>query len=245
MREAGIPFAIPEREDLPDRLDAVLEAIYAAYATGWDKLDRSLDGMVDEAIWLGQLVVSLLPDEPEPKGMVSLMLHTHARRAARRDAAGGYVPLADQDTELWDLADIGMAETLLRQANRTGPTGRYQIEAAIQSVHAMRRIDGSTDWHAISALYDHLLALTGSPVVALNRAAVLAEIEGPDVALEALAPLAADKRMAQYQPYWATRGHLLQRAARHEEAGEALTMAIGLSVDPAVRAWLARKRDNS
>ena len=243
IKEAGIPFAIPERDGLAERLDAVLEAIYAAYAKGWTEIgDTAADRLADEAIWLGRLVVSLLPDEPEAKGVLALMLYAEARRHARRDADGGYVPLEAQDIELWDEPQILAAEALLRDANRAGPTGRYQIEAAIQSAHVARRVGGRPNWDAVVALYDVLLGLTQSPVVVLNRAAALAETAGPEAALASLDTIADDKRMADYQPYWAARGHLAARAGRKDDAHEALTLAIGLSSDEAVRQYLIGQR---
>ena len=254
IREAGIPFRVPEREELPERLDAVLEAIYAAYAHGWQEIgeevgeangDASPDRVADEAIWLGQLAVALLPGEPEAKGMLALMLYTQARRDARRSQTGAYVPLDAQDTARWDMELIRRAETLLRDASRAGPSGRYQLEAAIQSAHISRRLTGRANWPAILALYGHLLALTRSPVVLLNRAVALAEVEGPDAALASLAPLDGDRRMADYQPYWAARGALLLAAGRKAEAHEALTLAIGLSTDEAVRRYLAERRSDA
>jgi RNA polymerase sigma-70 factor (ECF subfamily) len=239
IRDAGVPFGIPEREELPERLDAVLEAIYAAYGKGWAEVgDAGTPELADEAIWLGRLVVSLMPEEPEAKGMLALMLYTEARRAARRDATGAYVPLEDQDTRRWDVSAIAVAEALVRAANAGGPTGRYQLEAAIQSAHIARRLTGMANWKAVVALYDHLLARTRSPVVALNRAVALAETEGPAAALRALEPVAADKRMQAYQPYWAARGHLLARSGEKAEAYEAFTLAIGLAEDEAVRQYL-------
>lgn len=243
IKEMSIPFAVPEREDLAPRLDAVLEAIYAAYAKGWTEIgDTAADRLADEAIWLGRLVVSLLPDEPEARGMLALMLYAEARRAARRDEAGAYVPLESQDIALWDEPQILLAEQLLREANKAGPTGRYQIEAAIQSAHVARRVSGTPNWESVVALYDVLLRLTNSPVVVLNRAAALAETEGLDAALSSLDSIADDKRMADYQPYWAARGHLAARAGRKDEAYQALTLAIGLSTDEAVRSYLANRR---
>jgi RNA polymerase sigma-70 factor (ECF subfamily) len=239
IKDAGIPFGIPDKEDLPERLHAVLDAIYAAYAKGWAEIgDAASAQLADEAIWLARLVVSLLPDQPEAKGMLALMLYTEARRAARRAPDGAYVPLEEQDTSLWDDSLIGLAEALLHAANAGGPSGRYQIEAAIQSAHIARRTLGANTWPAILALYDHLLVLSASPVVALNRAIALAELEGPDAALAAIAPLTADKRMADYQPYWAGRGHLLARTGRRGESREALTLALGLTTDTAVRHYL-------
>lgn len=242
IKDAGVPFRVPAKEELPERLDAVLEAIYAAYLKGWTEIgEAGSPQLADEAIWLGRLVVSLLPDEPEAKGMLALMLYAEARRNARRDADGAYVPLEQQDVGLWTDWQIELAEALLHEANAAGPSGRYQIEAAIQSAHAARRLSGAPTWPAIVALYDHLLTLTSSPVVALNRAAALAETEGPEAALPTIEQLAMDKRMADYQPYWAARGHLFARAGRKDEAHEALTVAIGLSTDQAVRQYLQKQ----
>jgi RNA polymerase sigma-70 factor (ECF subfamily) len=243
IRDTGIPFRVPDREELPGRLDAVLEAIYAAYARGWHELDDSAPRLAEEAIWLGQVVVGLLPDEPEAKGMLALMLYAEARRPARRTDDGAFVPLEEQDVSRWDREALAAAERLLREASGAGQSGRYQIEAAIQSAHVARRLGGAATWPAIVALYDHLLGLTGSPVVAVNRAVALAETDGPPAALAALEPLAADERLAGYQPYWAARGFLLARAGRTTEAREALTLALGLADDPAVRAYLRARLD--
>jgi RNA polymerase sigma-70 factor (ECF subfamily) len=239
IRDAGVPFRIPDREELPERLDAVLEAIYAGYSKAWGEIGEAAStALAAEAIWLARLIVGLLPNEPEARGMLALMLYTEARRSARRGPAGAYVPLEEQDTSLWDDSQIDEAENLLREASAGGPSGRYQIEAAIQSAHVARRLVGVDNWPAIVALYDHLLALTGSPVVALNRAAALAEVEGALAAIVVLDAAAEDRRLADYQPYWATRGHLLALAGRTSDAREALTLAIGLSSDPAVRDYL-------
>lgn len=239
IKDAGIGFRVPDKEQLPERLDAVLDAIYAAYAKGWTEIgDNGSADLVGEAIWLARLVVSLLPDEPEAKGMLSLMLYTEARRPARRAADGSYVPLEDQDTSLWDDSQIALAEQMLHAANTGGPSGRYQLEAAIQSAHVARLTRGQNTWPAILALYGHLHAISASPVVALNRAMAIAELDGPAAALSAIEPLSADQRMQTYQPYWAARGHLLALASRKEEAYEALTLAIGLSADQAVRRYL-------
>jgi RNA polymerase sigma-70 factor (ECF subfamily) len=239
IRDAGIPLRMPDPSELPERLAAVLEAIYAAYTKGWNELsDDAVPELADEAIWLGRLVVSLLPDEPEAKGMLALMLYTIARVTARRSAAGAYVPLEEQNTTLWDHSMIALAESLLRQANASGPSGRYQIEAAIQSAHITRRLTGVPNWDAVVALYNHLLALTGSPVVIINRAVARGEACGPRAALVDLSPLEADKRLQSYQPYWVARGHLLQRAGDTAAATQALTVAIGLTTDQSVRAYL-------
>jgi RNA polymerase sigma-70 factor (ECF subfamily) len=170
--------------------------------------------------------------------MLALMLFAEARRDARRDRSGAYVPLEKQDTSLWEHRQIDVAEALLHEANRFGLSGRYQIEAAIQSAHCARLRFGADTWPAVLALYDHLLALTGSPVVMLNRAMAMAEAKGVETALDSLSPLASDKRMLDYQPYWAALGHLLARAGQRDKAQEALTLALGLAEDEAVRNYL-------
>lgn len=239
IRDAGIPFRVPDPQELPERLAAVLDAIYAVYTKGWNELgDNTSPELAEEALWLGRLIVALLPNEPEAKGMLALMLYTASRGGARRDVAGAYVPLEEQDTRLWDHSLLGLAETLLREANAGGPSGRYQIEAALQSAHVARRMTGIANWRAVLALYDHLVALTRSPVVSLNRAIARAEVDGPSAALAELTPLEGDKRMLSYQPYWAAKGHLLSRSGDTAAAFEALTIAIGLSSDQAVKTYL-------
>jgi RNA polymerase sigma-70 factor (ECF subfamily) len=244
IRQAGIAFEVPERAALRERLDAVLDAIYAAYAEGWsdpEGADARRRNLADEAIWLGRLVASLLPDEGEALGLLSLMLHAHARREARRNASGNYVPLGEQDPARWDAAMIDEAEALLSRANRCGGTGRYQLEAAVQSAHAVRRRAGQADWSAIEQLYDALCALTGSPVAALNRAVALAETRGPAAGLAALDALANDARLADYQPYWAARADLLARSGTFDQAVLAYRQAVGLERDPAVRHFLQQR----
>lgn len=242
IRDAGIPFRIPEPAELPERLAAVLDAIYAAYTKGWNEVgDAAIPELAGEAMWLGRLVVTLLPAEPEAKGMLALMCYTAARRDARRDSAGAYIPLEQQDTGLWDDSLIALAESLLHQANAAGPSGRYQIEAAIQSAHVARCLTGIPNWPVVVALYDHLLALTGSPVVILNRAVARAEVDGPEAALADLASLDNDKRMRSYQPYWAAKGHLCSRTGDANAAVDALTVAIGLTTDKDLRGYLRRR----
>ncbi|MGE0281678.1 MAG: RNA polymerase sigma factor, partial [Rhizobiaceae bacterium] len=242
---AGIPFRVPERADLPDRLDAVLSAIYAAFTAGWARVDVADDrrrGLAGEAIWLGRLMISLMPEEPETLGLLALMLYADARSAARRDTGGSYVPLSDQQMELWDTALIEEAETLLRKASSFGATGRYQLEAAVQSAHCARRRTGRTDWTAIKKLYDVLTMLSPSPVVAINRAVAIAETEGPIAGLEALDAIATDKRLETYQPYWAALADLLARLDRAEEAIAAYDRAIWLEADAAVRTFLKKRQ---
>jgi RNA polymerase sigma-70 factor (ECF subfamily) len=244
IRQAGIPFRVPDREELPGRLDAVLEAVYATYSRGWVETGEGAPSpYTGEAIWLGQLVVALLPAEPEAKGLLALMLYADARRAARRDQQGAYVPLDDQDITRWDASQLHEAEALLRAASAGGPSGRYQLEAAIQSAHVARRLSAVDVRRALVSLYDHLVALTGSPVAQLNRAVALADVDGPIAALEALSPLASVPRMLTYQPYWAARGHLLALAGRRAEAAAALTTAMTLSTDDAVTRYLSDARE--
>ena len=244
IRAAGIPFRVPEPDELAQRLDSVLDAVYAVFAEGWsdpfgaDLKRRELSG---EAIWLGRLLVALMPDQPEALGLLALMLHAEARRNARRDAEA-YVPLADQAMSLWDHAMIEEADALLLRARVLDAIGRYQLEAAVQSAHAARRHLGRSDWKAIVMLYDGLLALTQSPVVAVNRAVALAEVEGTAAGLAALDAIATDRRMAEYQPYWAARANLLARFGDREGADEAYALAIGLESDPVLRAFLQKKR---
>ncbi len=245
IRQAGIPFRIPERSELAGRLDAVLAAVYAAFSEGWaDPIgaDSRARNLAEEAIWLGRLLASLLPDEPEALGLLALMLHSEARRGARRNADGGYVPLAAQDTAFWNDDLIDEAEALLLRASSMGGIGRYQLEAAVQSAHAVRRSSGQPDWTAIVGLYDALAQITDSPVVALNRAIAIAEVFGPQKGLAALAEVDADSRLTDYQPYWAARAELLARSGDVERADAAYERATGLEADPAVRRFLQERR---
>jgi RNA polymerase sigma-70 factor (ECF subfamily) len=243
IREAGIPFQVPDRSELGERLDAVLEAIYAAFAKGWsDPVEVAENDLAEEGIFLGRLVASLLPDEPEALGLLALMLYAHARRDARRDARGDYVPLAEQDPRRWNAALLDEAEALLARASALPATGRYQLEAAVQSAHVARRFTGRSDWDAIERIYDALAQLTGSPVVAVNRAIALAETRGAAAGLGALDAIAADARLRDYQPYWAARAGLLADLGRRSEADAAYERAIGLESDAAVRRFLERRR---
>ncbi len=246
IRLAGVPFRIPEREDLPERLAAVLEAIYAAFAHGWAEAfsdDPGGRNLAEEAIWLGRVAAELAPAEPEAKGLLALMLYAHSRRAARRDRdrAGRYVPLSDQPVGLWDEAAIEEAEKLLRSASRRHAPGRFQLEAAVQSVHAARRRTGATDWQAIAALYDALHALTGSPVVAVNRAVAVAQTQGAARGLALLEEVGAAGGLAGFEPYWVAKAELAARTGDLLEARRAYEIAIGLQTDPAARAFLVER----
>jgi len=244
IRQAHIPFAIPERKELADRLEAVLDAIYAAFGEGWSDpagTDIARGDLSAEALFLGRVVTDLLPQEPEALGLLALMLHSQARRRARRNAHGEYVPLSEQDPSLWDSQMIDEAEELLRRASTLGAIGRYQLEAALGSAHVHRRRTGQANWEAVVQLYDALLLLCDSPVVAINRALAVAEMQGPKPALEAMQAVAADARLNEYQPYWAARAELMAKTGAHREAREAYEVAIGLERDPAVRRFLQRR----
>ena len=240
IRDAGIRFELPEPDELPARLDAVLEAIYAAYGSGWEDVagaDPRRHGLAEEAIWLGRLVTRLLPGEPEAHGVLSLMLHCEARRPARRDADGGYVPLTRQDVRRWSAPMMDEAEQSLAVAAGAQRPGRFQLEAAIQSVHARRAVTGRTDWEAIALLYEGLLRIAPTIGARVACAAALAEARGPAIALAALEAVLPDT-VTSYQPYWALRAHLLARVGRVADARDTFARAVGLSEDEAVREFL-------
>jgi len=245
IRQAGIPFAIPERAELAPRLQAVLDAIYAAFAEGWSDpagTDVARRDLTEEVLFLARLVTELLPAEAEALGLLALMLHAEARRRARRNAEGEFVPLAEQDVALWETRMIDDAEALLMRASALSAIGRYQLEAALQSAHVHRCRTGESNWAEIVALYDALFALSGSPVIAINRALALAEVKGAAAALEAMPEAADDPRLAEYQPYWAARAELLAKTGAHGEARRAYDIAVGLERDPAVRRFLQRRQ---
>jgi RNA polymerase sigma-70 factor (ECF subfamily) len=245
INQAGIPFRLPERADLRERLAAVLGAIYAVFSEGWSDpagTETRRRNLAEEGIWLGRLAAALLPQEPEALGLLALMLHAEARRGARRNPQGDYVPLAEQNPQLWNTPLIEEAEALLLRASRMGAVGRYQLEAAVQSAHVVRRLTGKSDWAAIERLYDALAAIIDSPVVAINRAIAIAETRGPAAGLLALDALAGDARLAEYQPYWAARAGLLARTGAQAAADRAYERAIGLEADPAVRRFLQQRR---
>ena len=243
IRDTGMRFEIPEARELPLRLAAVLDAIYAAYGTSWDDVagaDPRRQGLAREALSLGRLVLHLMPGEPEAGGLLALMLHCEARRAARRDASGGYVPLSDQDVARWSGAMIAEAEEILAAASHARRPGRFQLEAAIQSVHAQRAVTGQTDWEAITLLYEGLLHLTPAVGARVGHAAALARARGDEAGLFALDTIPAET-VETYQPYWALRADLLSRLGRPAEAKNAYAHAIGLSEDAAVRDFLIRR----
>jgi RNA polymerase sigma-70 factor (ECF subfamily) len=244
IRDAHIPFEVPATKDLSARLDAVLEAIYAAYGSGWDDvagLDERRTGLAAEAIDLGRLLVQLMPDEPEVLGLLSLMLHCEARRGARRDSTGAYVPLTDQDPALWSVPMIQEAELFLKRASTSARVGRFQLEAAIQSAYAQRaRPGGATDWEAVAVLHEGLVALAPTIGALVGRAAAVAHARGPEAGSRLLQAIPRAE-VASYQPYWAVAAHLLKALGRSAEAAEAYELAIGLCEDPAVRDFLRKQ----
>ena len=242
IKATRLRFTVPGPEDLPERLHEVLQAVYAAYGTGWDDLSgTSGRGLTAEALFLGRLLVSLLPEEPEAQGLLALMLYCEARRAARRAAQGRFVPLHAQDTERWDRGLIVEAEALLTSASKAGRFGRFQCEAAIQSVHAQRAITGFVQTAALRTLYDLLLLHAPSVGVAVSRAAALLDSGDLDAAQAALSALDADD-VAAYQPYWVTRARLAELTGDLAATAAHLERALGLTEDPAVRAFLAERR---
>ena len=233
IRAAGIGFRIPEAAELPERLDAVMQAIYAAYGTGWE--DVGPNALAEEAIWLARMLAGLLPGEPEAAGLLALLLFCESRRGARRDPAGRFVPLAAQDPALWSAPMLEEARVVLTEAGEAGRIGRFQLEAAIQSVHAARGETGRTEWQAVALLYEGLHRLSPTIGVAVGRAAALAELHGPAAGLAVLGDVVAPG----YQPFWALQATLLRRLGRDGEAEVATARAIALATDPAIRAFLA------
>ncbi len=244
IREARIPFEVPEERELPRRLGAVLEAIYAAYGLAWDAAtgaEPSERDLAEEAIWLARALQQRLPEESEVRGLLALMLFCESRRPARRSPDGRYVPLSEQDPGTWSLPMIHEAETELAAAAKQGPLGRFQLEAAIQSVHAERRTTGYTNWAAIALFYEHLLRLAPTLGARISQGAAIAESQGAEAGLALLEGI--DRAaVSSYQPFWAVRGHLLQRLGRKAEASEAFDRAIGLTEQDAVRTFLLERR---
>jgi predicted RNA polymerase sigma factor len=244
IRDAGIQFEVPRERELPQRLDAVLEAIYAAFGIGWDDMagvDPRGRDVAEEAIWLARVLLQLMPMEAEVRGLLALMLHCEARRPTRRAADGRYVPLSEQDSKQWFLPLIEEAERHLVEASSRGQTGRFQLEAAIQSVHAERARSGRTEWAAIMLFYEQLIRISPTLGTLTGHAAAVGEAQGPDAGLAALDGIDPDA-VSGYQPYWAVRAHLLQRLARTPEAKNAYDRAIGLTEDPAVKEFLFQRR---
>ncbi|MGF6603853.1 putative RNA polymerase sigma factor [Paraburkholderia sp. GAS448] len=243
IRDAGIAFDLPKASELPTRLDAVLEAIYAAYGSGWDDIagaDPRRHGLALEATDLGRLLLQLMPDEPEVQGLLALMLYCESRRDARRGAIGCYVPLSQQDEKRWSQPMIDEAESLLALASRAGRIGRFQLEAAIQSVHARRVLTGHTDWEAIALFYEGVVRVAPTIGALVGRAAAIAQARGADAGWALLEAIPA-QTVVSYQPYWALAAHLLTRMQRMTEAKAARDRAIGLCEDPTMREFLVNE----
>ena len=244
IRQAQIAFEIPAADQIPQRLEAVLDAIYAAYGSSWEDAagtDRKAVGLAEEAIWLARVLRDQVPEDPEVHGLLALMLHCEARRPARRNADGKFVPLSEQNPRDWLAALMHEAEQELMAAARHARLGRFQLEAAIQSVHAERAHSGRTDWRAIARFYDQLVQVAPSLGAAVGRAAAHAEAQSAEAGLALLDAIDTES-ITSYQPYWAVRAHLLRELHRSREAAEAFDRAIGLSEDDAVRTFLLERR---
>ncbi|HVX46080.1 MAG TPA: RNA polymerase sigma factor [Mycobacteriales bacterium] len=241
IRGANIPYRVPYEADLPDRLGGVLAVLYLIFNEGYtassgERLIR--EDLCAEAIRLGRLLAALMPDEPEVQGLLALMLLIESRRPARTDASGDLVPLDDQDRRRWNRALIAEGQSLVRACLRRNHPGPYQIQAAINAVHSDAATAADTDWGQIVQLYDQLLVFTPNPVVALNRAIAVAEVEGPKAALVLLEPL----ELPDYHLFHATRGDLLRRLGRNREAAEEYEAAASLAENAAERRLLERRR---
>lgn len=243
IRDAGIAFELPEAKDLAMRLDAVLEAIYAAYSNGWENVtgvDPRRKGLTEEAIWLARLCVQLLPEEPEARGLLALMLHCEARRDARRTKNGAYIPLLEQDVTLWSQPMLNEAERELAEAAKFKKLGKFQLEAAIQSTHAQRRVTERTDWQTLALLYEGLIQFSPTLGALVGHAAAITEAKGLEQGLALLEALPAES-VKSYQPYWALKAHLLKHLGQNSQAKQAYTRAIGLVEDSAIREFLIRQ----
>ena len=239
IRDAGIPFQLPERDDLAQRLPAVLEAVYGAYSIDWQQVPEGtpIESLSAEALHLALVLAELLPDDPEVLGLAALVCLSEARRPARRTADGAFVPLGEQDTGRWDTALIARGEALLRRAHECRTPGRFQYEAAIQSAHCARATRGTVDMNALRKLHRALLRVAPSLGAAVASAAIEGEIDGPDAGLRALDAI-DDPAVERFQPALATRAHLLAEAGRATEASEAFRRAIELTTDPVVADYL-------
>ena len=243
IKLAGIPLRVPDEHELSERLGAVLDAIYAMFNQGWTHYSSEVSHLVEDAMWFSSLVVELQPDQPETLGLSALMLFLQSRFGARRNDEGWFVPLAEQDMTLWDNEKIELAEHLLRKASAMNSMGRFQLEAAIQSVHAARRFSFATDWSAINQLYGALFELTNSPVVKLNWAYAIGEDEGWPVGLAAIPALEIYPELATYQSYFAVRAALREKCGQTIGSLEDYDRAIELEHDQVVVRFLSEKRE--
>lgn len=243
IKDAAIPFVIPSRAEMPERLDAVLEAVYGVYSLSWeDEIERDIvDDLTMEAVHLAGELTTLLPLHAEVFGLAALMTLSLSRKDARRTAAGEYVPLDEQDASLWDRGLIADGDALLRHAHSRQAIGRFQLEAAIQSVHCARIRTGMTDWRALTSLHGAMIALHPTIGAMVSFAAVVGQAEGPAAGLSVLGSITAEDAEG-FQPAWAARARLLADAGRTAEAHTAYTRAIELTSQPAVRRYLRRQR---
>lgn len=240
IREAGVRFETPAADELPDRLDAVLEGIYAAYGLARDPGDGFAGGSVElaeEALYLAALVVRLLPGSAEARGLLALLMFSEARSGARRDGEGRFVPLHAQDSARWDLDAIRAADRLLWEASALRTPGHFQLEAAIQSAHCQRAFTGHVPWNAIAHLYERLTALAPTLGAHVGHAVAAGEAHGAAAGLALLRPL-PERALAAYQPYWVARGHLAALAGDASAARSAYNTALGMTESAAVRAHL-------
>jgi RNA polymerase sigma-70 factor (ECF subfamily) len=247
IRDAAIPFRVPDPPEWDERVSFVLDAIYSAYTAGWESLievSSTHHTLAGDAIAIGRTLVQLIPAEPEARGLLALMLHCEARRVARYTRNGEFVPLDQQDTAIWSRPMIDEAESHLRFAAAIKRVGRYQLEAAIQSIHAGRASSGRIDWSQIALLYEGLVQIAPAIGSLVGRAVALAQAGNPAAALVALEEIPAS-RVGDYQPYWAARGHLLQLLSRKDEAQHAFTRAASLTDDPALREYLFKRAAGS
>jgi RNA polymerase sigma-70 factor (ECF subfamily) len=244
IRDAAIPYRVPPDHLLPERLGSVLAVLYLIFNEGYaasagDALVRR--ELCAEALRLGRVLAELMPDEGEVLGLLALLLLTDARREARVDPAGELVLLEDQDRERWDRASIGEGLGLLDRAMRRGPPGPYRLQACIAALHAVAPTAAATDWRRIALLYDQLMRVAGSPVVALNQAVAVAMVEGPAAGLLLMDELAATGELDSYHLLHAGRADLLRRLDRRPEAAAAYRRALDLTTNPVERAFLTHR----
>jgi len=243
IRDAAIPFRVPDPPEWNERISFVLDAIYSAYSTGWESLievSSTHHALAGDAIAIGRTLAQLMPAEPEAHGLLALMLHCEARRAARYTSNGEYVPLDQQDAARWSQPTINEAENHLLSAAAFKRMGRYQLEAAIQSVHASRAVSGCINWPEIALLYEGLVQIAPGIGSLVGQAVAVAQAGNPAAGFAALEEIPTS-RIVNYQPYWAARGHLLQLLNQKEEAQKAFSRAASLTDDPALREYLFKR----